>query len=172
MTDKQLQERLTKGITADGVFSPTPASTRFNTYEDWAETRDAALKEIELVKGVDLSKPPTGSTKDFSIVVEHGKAIDDGFVGEASSKVKVTDSANPKKKGNGYGSYNPVDGITRTKTTVTWDATAGKWKVAQHFPVADGWDNAAKSYDPSVKLIQLFQLPKVVENNGIKPRND
>ena len=161
LTEQQLKDRITKGVAADGVFSPTPASTRFNTYEDWLETRSTALKEIERVKGVDLSKPPTGSTKDVSIIVEHGKAIDDGFVGEASSKVKVFDPTNPTKKGNGYNSYKAVDGITRTKTTVVWDAAAGRWKVAQHFPLAEGWDNATKTYNHSVKVDSIISTPKV-----------
>jgi hypothetical protein len=138
ISDAKLQRRLTTGIAPDGKFSPTPASTKFNSYEDWMQTRNASLKQIEKIYGVDLSKPPTGNNKDFSIITEYDRAIDDGFVGDAMSKVKVNDSTSPKKKGNGYTKYIAVDGITRTKTTISWDASANRWKVVQHFPLAEG----------------------------------
>ena len=53
--DDVLEERVTTGYAADGVFSPTPASTRFLNYETWEKTRGLALKEIEKVKGIDLN---------------------------------------------------------------------------------------------------------------------
>jgi hypothetical protein len=85
------------------------------------------------------------------------------------SKVKVNDSTSPKKKGNGYTKYIAVDGITRTKTTISWDASANRWKVVQHFPLAEGWDNTTKTYAPNKKAaVKVTLPPKEVKINGDK----
>ena len=42
--------------------------------------------------------------------------------------------------------------ITRTLTTFEWNAQEGRWKVVQHFPLAKGWDNTTKSYDPKEEV--------------------
>jgi hypothetical protein len=160
VSDADLQKRLTTGVAPDGVFSPTKASTRFNSYEDWMQTRDAAWKSIETKYGVDLSKPPApGASQKYEIVVEYNRAIDDGFVADVTSKVKVADPANPKKVGNGYTGYSPVDGITRTRTKVGWDSQTQQWKTIQHFPHADGWDNATKTYAPTAEVDLGVKLP-------------
>jgi hypothetical protein len=159
ISDAELKTRLQKGIAPDGKFSPTPASTKFNSYEDWLQTRNAAVNQIEKIYGVDLTKPPIGSNKDFSIVTEYNRAIDDGFIGNTASKVKVSNPANPSKLGNGYTKYDAVDGITRTKTTVAWDTSTNKWKVVQHYPEARGWNNKTKTYDTSIKVDAKVTLP-------------
>ena len=152
MTDAQLQARVTTGVAPDGVFSPTKSSTKFNSNEAWVETRKAALEQIQTVKGADLSKAPVkGADTEHEIVLEYNKAIDDGFVADAASKVKVADPTNPAKKGNAYASTQPVDGITRTYTKVVWDDKQGKWNVVQHYPVTEGWNNTTKTYDASAK---------------------
>jgi hypothetical protein len=162
VSDADLQRRLTTGVAPDGVFSPTKASTRFNSYEDWMQTRDAAWRRIEETKGVDLSRPPgpNADTK-YDIVVEYNRAIDDGFVADLSSKVKVADPTNPQKIGNGYLKYESVDGITRTFTRVAWDDKARQWKTIQHFPRVEGWNNATKTYasDPNLQVVKII-LPE------------
>jgi hypothetical protein len=160
VSDADLQRRLTTGVAPDGKFSPTPASTRFNSYEDWTQTREAAWKSIEMKNNVDLSKPPTpGGTQRYEIIVEYNRAIDDGFVGNKASKVKIADPNNANKVGNGYSSYDSVDGITRTKTTVEWNDQVKKWQVIQHFPEARGWDNATKTYSSDAPVHLGVRLP-------------
>jgi hypothetical protein len=41
-----------------------------------------------------------------------------------------------------------ISGVTRTKTTLQWDATQNRWVVAQHMPYAKGWDDVRKVYAP------------------------
>jgi hypothetical protein len=160
VSDADLQKRLTTGVAPDGVFSPTPASTRFNSYEDWMQTCEAAQKGIEYKFGADLSRPPVpGGTQRYEIIVEYNRAIDDGFVANKASKVKVADPNNAKKVGNGYSSYDSVDGITRTKTTVEWNDQVKKWQVIQHFPEVRGWDNATKTYNPDAPVHLGIRLP-------------
>jgi hypothetical protein len=161
VSDADLQKRLTTGVAPDGVFSPTKASTRFNSYEDWMQTREAAWKGIESKYGVDLSKPPTpGTDTKYKIVVEYDRAIDDGFVADLSSKSKIADPANPNKVGKAYSTYSPVGGITRTRTVVAWDNVNKKWNVAQHFPEAEGWNDATKTYSSGVTVHLGVRLPK------------
>jgi hypothetical protein len=158
VSDADLQRRLTTGVAPDGKFSPTPASTRFNSYQDWVQTREAAQKGIEYKFGVDLKKPPAiGADDEYEIIVEYNRAIDDGFVANLASKAKVADPKNAKRTGNGYSTYNPVDGITRTYTKAKWDGQA--WKIVQHYPSAKGWDNATKTYAPSAEVDLGVKLP-------------
>jgi hypothetical protein len=158
VSDADLQKRLTTGVAPDGVFSPTPASTRFNSYEDWMQTREAAWKGVEYKFGVDLNKPPLpGGVQRYDVIVEYNRAIDDGFVADLTSKVKISDPQNPSKAGKGYQLHNPVDGITRTKTAIQWDGK--KWKVTQHFPEARNWDNVTKTYLPSAEVDFGVKLP-------------
>ena len=154
--DNVLEDRVTTGIAADGVFSPTQASTRFLNYETWEKTRGLALKEIEKFHSIDLSKPPS-SNADFrqEIIVEFDKAIDDGFVGDIATKRKIPNPANPKRKGKVYSSTNSIQGVTRTKTVVAWDGTS--WKVKQHIPWATDWNDATKTYSSSAQ--SLVKLP-------------
>jgi hypothetical protein len=162
VSDADLQRRLTTGVAPDGVFSPTKASTRFNSYEDWVQTREAAWKQIEKTQGIDLSKPPTPNADTrYDIVVEYNRAIDDGFVADLSSKVKVANPANPQKIGNGYLKHESVDGIARTFTRVAWDDKAQQWKTIQHFPRVEGWNNATKTYasDPNLQVVKII-LPE------------
>ena len=154
--DNVLEDRVTTGIAADGAFSPTAASTRFINYETWEKTRGLALKEIEKVEGIDLSKPPKSNQKiRYQIIVQFDKPIDDGFVGDITTVQKVRNPANPKRKGKVYSSTSPIQGVTRTKTTVNWDGT--NWKVKQHIPWAVDWDNTTKTYSSSPK--SFIKLP-------------
>ncbi|MBI4851707.1 MAG: hypothetical protein HY819_07920 [Acidobacteria bacterium] len=148
VTDHALQERLTKSITPNGggnLASAPAASTRFNTYRDWIETRQSAFKSISKKEGIDFSKPPQpGQKEKYEIVVEHGKPIDDGFAGDKSSKVKNIIDPITNKKLTSYNKIDPIEGITRTYTKVVWEDN--KWKVVQHYPDADGWNNSTKTY--------------------------
>jgi hypothetical protein len=149
VSDIDLQRRLTTGIAPDGKFSPTPASTRFNTYQDWLQTRQAAWDGIEAKFNVDFSKAP-GATdpRTYEIIIEYNRAIDDGYVADLPSGARVSDIAT-HKTGKVYSSYQPVDGITRTKTRVSWNDASKKWEVVQHYPDAKGWNNSTKTYSAS-----------------------
>ena len=146
--DNVLEDRVTTGYAADGVFSPTAASTRFTNYETFSKSRDVALKEIEKTFSIDLSKPPKpGDDPSRTIVIEFDKAIDDGFVGDPNTVQKIQHPKKPKKKAKVYGSTDAIQGVTRTRTTVRWDGNT--WKVVQHIPWATDWDNATKTYSSS-----------------------
>ena len=159
LDDKTLEERLTKGKTpgdtSGRVRNAPPGSTRFSDFKDWEQTRNAAWKEIEKINGVDLTKAPaSGDPTKYQIVVEYNRPIDEGFVGQGS-KTKVVDPVTGKKVKINTNT-DPVEGITRTLTTIAWDNTNKKWQVVQHFPLTKGWDNATKTYsvpaDASVTL--------------------
>lgn len=148
LSDADLKKRLETGVTPDGKFSPTPASTKFSSNEELVKTQEDALAKISKQNNVDLTKPPQGPIDEYTLKMDHGRPIDEGFVGDKATKVKVTDPNNPSKTGWGYPNSTPVDGITGTTTRVRWDAAAGEWKVKQHYPDAQGWNQATQSYTP------------------------
>jgi hypothetical protein len=160
VTDAQLDQRLKTGIAPDGQFSPAPASTKFNSNENWVKTREIALKEIEKKFGIDLSKPPnTQNPKPLDIKIGFDQPIDEGFVPDltTSSKVKITDPTTGKtKKGNVFSSTNPVNEVTGTYTRVIWNGQ--KWVVVQHFPLAEGWKNTSKIYSSPDSLDAIVPL--------------
>ena len=145
------------------MVSFAPASTKFNSHENWLKTRNIAWKEIERLKGVDLSKPPKiGEQLKHDIRIEYNKPIDDGFVPDKStaSKIKVPDPISGKKrKGIVYSLLNPINGVKGTFTRVIWNKNSNRWVVIQHFPLAEGWDNAAKNYSNKVNIDANINLP-------------
>ncbi len=146
VTDEELKKRLETGIAPDGKFSPTPASTRFKSHEEWLKTRYDAVKGIEEENGVDLSKPPKpGEDTRYDINIDHGRAIDDGFIGDKSTKIKIKDPVSGKK-GPVYPDSKPVSGITRTQTSVEWNRESNAWEVKQHYPDARNWDQSTQGY--------------------------
>jgi RHS repeat-associated protein len=146
VSKQALKRRLQQGIAPDGKFSPTKASTRFKSYDEWMRTREAARHQIAKREGLDLAKaPPPGTDSRFEIRTEHGRPIDDGFIGKAGTKVKVKDSATGKV-GLGYTDVEPVDGLTRTKTTIEWNPATQQWETKQHYPTAENWDNNSGKY--------------------------
>jgi hypothetical protein len=169
VSDADLQRRLTTGIAPDGKISFAPASTKFNSYESWMKTRDAAMQEIEKKYGIDLSKAPSsGTSGPFEIRVGFDKPIDDGFVPDKTTatkiKVEVDGTGRPSstptgifKQGKVFSSSTSIDGVTGTYTKIDWDGQ--KWRVVQHFPLAEGWNNAAKAYTDPGFLDVKISLP-------------
>ncbi|PSB68580.1 hypothetical protein C7B61_00125 [filamentous cyanobacterium CCP1] len=146
VSSADLKKRLTDGIAPDGKFSPTPASTRFKSYDDWLKTRQAALDSIAKREGIDLTKaPPPGKEGPLRITMDHGQTIDEGFIG-VGNKVKIPNPSGGKP-GTGYSNVQPVDGLTRTTTTIEWNATSQKWEVKQHFPDARNWNQQTGVYN-------------------------
>ena len=150
VSDQALENRVLTGLTPDGKFSPTDSSTRFKSYDDWIETRQAAIQQIEkenkIKLGKDMDNPPTpGDPTRYKIEVDHGRSIDEGFNG-AGQSTKTTDPNNTKKKGKVYTQTTEVSGITKTQTSIAWDSNQSRWKVTQHFPVGRGWNQLSQSY--------------------------
>jgi uncharacterized protein YggU (UPF0235/DUF167 family) len=150
VSDSQLKNRLTSGIAPDGKFSATPASTKFNSYEDWLQTRQDAMNQISKREGINFNAPPPpGKEGPHKINLDHGRPIDDGYVGTgAKKKISHTSPNGQVKKGAVYGNYGRVSGITGTTTTVAWNKDLNKWQVKQHFPNANKWDQAQQKYIP------------------------
>jgi hypothetical protein len=160
VTEAALEKRLKTGVAPDGKISFSPASTKFNSYENWIKTHEIALQKIKEKYGVDLANPPSGNQKSYEIKIRYDRAIDEGFIPDLSTKNKTTlvdPITSQPKKGNVFGAINPIDGVTGTYTKVTWDGH--KWKVIQHFPLAENWDNAIKVYTDLSKLDALVKLP-------------
>jgi hypothetical protein len=164
VTNAQLEHRLKTGIAPDGQFSPAPASTKFNSNENWVETRSAALREIQQKEGIDLSKPwQPGMQKSYDIRLEYNRAIDDGFIPDTTTAKSTTFSdpiTGKTKKGTTYETTNEISGVNGTFTKVAWDQQLNKWKVIQHFPLADGWNNLSQQYvNPSKSIDTHVDLP-------------
>jgi hypothetical protein len=143
--DAALDGRIKTGVEADNKFSPTGSSTRFKSYRDWLQTRQAARNAIARREGIGLGKPPP-SGKEAPTLWEggsHGHANDEGFVGRPGTKVNV---ASGGKTGKGFSQTDPVKGLTRTKTTIEWNPGTNRWETKQHFPQTKNWDNATSKY--------------------------
>lgn len=144
-----LEQRLTTGIAPDGRLSPTSASTRFSSYREWVKTREDALKAIETREGIDLTSPPLpGAPTSHAITVDHGRPIDDGFVG-TGTPTRVRDASSGRNV-RVFSVTQPVERLTRTTTTVAWNSTSQRWEVKQHYPDARGWDAASGTYTTSI----------------------
>ena len=110
------------------------------------KTREDVIKGIEKENGVDLSRSPqTGEKTEYDINLDHGRAIDDGFIGDKSTKIKTKDPISGKK-GTVYTDSNPVSGITKTQTSVEWNPERNTWEVKQHYPDARKWNQSTQSY--------------------------
>ena len=172
-----LDKRLKTGVAPDGVVSFAPASTRFNSNKSWLETRQGAIDTLRekygSLVGNDLRKPP-GPNDDTNLIVrvKYDKPIDDGFIPDRSSKsqaVIFVDPATGKltaptpggkvKKGNVFSRTEPVENVTGVLTNIAWNATEKRWKVVQHFPLTEGWDNTAKMYGSNVVFDSVIKLP-------------
>jgi hypothetical protein len=170
VTNAQLEQRLKTGIAPDGQVSFAPASTKFNSNENWVKTHEIGLQKIKEKYGVDLTKPPSDGQKSYEIKIGYDKPIDEGFIPNKTSKSKITitvdpitgkpapDSPNSKdRSGAVYNTVSPIDGVTGTYTKVAWDGH--KWKVVQHFPLAENWDDSLKVYTDLSKLDEIVNLP-------------
>ncbi|HBW51074.1 MAG TPA: WXG100 family type VII secretion target [Herpetosiphon sp.] len=134
VSDQQLKDRLTTGYAPDGKLSPTSASTKFNSYQDWERTRQSALDDIAKRDGVDFSKPPApGEPTRYMTTVDHGHPpIGNGFEGVDGKKIPNPNGGSGKIKV--YDNTQPLGDISQTKTTVEWNPTTNNWDVVQHFP--------------------------------------
>lgn len=102
---------------------------------------------ILLLIGQALSKPlKLGEDTKYEIEMDHARAIDDGFVGDKSTSVKIKDLTTGRKA-RVYPNSKPVSGITRTQTIVKWNPENEFWEVIQHYPAAKNWNQATQSYE-------------------------
>jgi hypothetical protein len=154
IADDKLKERVTKGLAPNStvdkpIVAATAASTQFDSDFDWVDTRDTAIAAIQQIKGIDVTKPPPeGAPTSADIVVDHGRMIDKGFRGVEASKKKIQrpGQPDPTKKIKVYDQVEEIGGLTRTYTKIEWNKQKQRWVVVQHFPTADGWDQATGAY--------------------------
>jgi hypothetical protein len=153
-----------------------PASTRFNSNKAWLQTRQQAVEtfreKYRNLVGDDLRKPP-GPNDDQSVIIQvrYKKPIDDGFVPDRTSKLQVTipvdEAGKPTlatpggktKTGRVFSKTEPVEDVTGVYTKFAWDATEGRWKVVQHFPLVDKWNNTTKVYGNAQRFDAEVELP-------------
>jgi hypothetical protein len=177
VTPEQLDKRLKTGVAPDGVVSFAPASTRFNSNKNWLQTRQQAVETFRAkygnLVGDDLRKPPQpGDPQNIEVKVRYGKPIDDGFVRDPTTKKKVTIPVNSStgkptiatpggktKTGNVYTRTEPVEGVTGVYTNFVWNAAEGRWKIVQHYPLVEEWNNAAKVYNSPQRFDAEVELP-------------
>jgi hypothetical protein len=139
VTDAKLERRVTHGYAADNKVSPASPSTKFKSYKDFFETREAARMQISAGEGfprvsVDFTSSPgvgiNGPTTKFEIILEHSSRPDltEGFEGVGSTY--NTTIPHLTKPGNAnvdlYPTANKVGaGRNRTKTTIRWEGGHG-----------------------------------------------
>ena len=149
--DSDLKRRATTGVAPDGKWSPTHYSTKFDSYDDWIETRAVGLESIQNKNQVNfgdkLNKSPAlGEPTSYSIEIDHGRAIDSGFNG-SGPREPVSNPSKPSQIRKLHTETTPVDGITKSYTKVAWDEKLSRWKVVQHFPVSKNWNQSLQKYD-------------------------
>jgi hypothetical protein len=176
VTPEQLDKRLKTGVAPDGVVSFAPASTRFNSNENWLQTRQGAVETLRTkhgnLVGDDLRKPPgPNQPRSLAVKVRYDKPIDDGFVPDQATKSRVTipvdaagkpttpTSGGRTKTGDVFTRTNPIEDVTGAYTNFAWDAAEGRWKIVQHYPFTKGWDNASKTYSHSSVFDAEIELP-------------
>lgn len=130
VSEKQLQHRLTSGMTPDGVFSPTKKSTRFNNYDELIATRQKAFDEATrlygVVFGAQLDQAPgPGDDTEYIMRVDHKREVGTGFQGTG------TPQSVPGKDGEVYLSFVAIK-LTHSRTKISWES--GRWRAVQHFP--------------------------------------
>jgi hypothetical protein len=165
VTDAKLERRVTQGYAPDDKVSPASPSTKFRSYKDFFETREAAKLDISAGEGfpntnVDFSSAPgingNGADTVYEIVLEHSTRpnMAEGFEGVGSTyTATIPHLVKPGNTNvNIYHSARPIgNGINRTKTTIRWEG--GNWKVTQHIPWARDFDSVLGHYNVSAKVI-------------------
>jgi hypothetical protein len=176
VTPQQLDQRLKTGIAPDGVVSSAPASTRFDSNKNWLLTRQQAFESLRAkygdLVGNDLRKPPSPNDKTtLDIQIKYDSPIDDGFIPDKTTKSKTkvfvdpatgkptTDKAIGQQKSvNVYGKTESIEDVTGVFTRFAWNAAEKRWKMVQHFPIAEGWDDVAKTYKGSITFDAAVEL--------------
>jgi hypothetical protein len=181
VTPEQLDKRLKTGVAPDGVVSFAPASTRFNSNKNWLQTRQQAVETLREkygnLVGDDLRKPPGPNDERFiNVRLKYDKPIDDGFIPDLTSQRRVTIPVDPvtnkptaaasearMKRGRVFDRTEPIEDVTGVFTKFAWSESEKRWKIVQHFPMADEWNNVNKTYnsdlnfDAEVKVIESIE---------------
>jgi hypothetical protein len=63
------------------------------------------------------------------------------------------------KGGKVFSKTEPIEDVTGVYTKFTWDAAEGRWRIVQHFPLAEEWNNATKVYNIKQKFDAEVKLP-------------
>lgn len=152
VSDALLQRRATTGMSPDNKWSPTHYATKFDSYDEWLKTREDAISQIQQVNqvnfGANMDIPPEpGAPTNYKIEIDHGRAIDSGFVG-VGPRSPVVNPYNNSQTRSLHVKTEEVSGITKSYSKVAWDSQDSRWKVVQHFPVGKNWNQALQTYDP------------------------
>lgn len=148
--------RITTGVAADRIYSPTKASTHFHTAFDWIATREKALRYAEARYGLEVGKPPAtahGQPRSYEVILEYTRPIDSGVI--ASGPPHTVPHPVTGKRTLVHSAGQPIEGVTRARTIVAWDDAQRRWVVAQHMPWAKGWDDVRKTYQPGARVDAL-----------------
>lgn len=152
LTPADHRRRVTTGVAADGVFSPTKTSTQFHSANDWVATREKALKFAEARYGLETGKRPDtarGQPRAYQVILQYKRPIDSGMSGQGPKRQVMAPNGRPGKM---YSDTQSINGVTRTKTVIQWDEAQRRWVVAQHMPWSEGWDNVKKTYAQSATV--------------------
>ncbi len=70
-----------------------------------------------------------------------------GFLTSTQATFTTALSGASMKKGKVFDRTEAVEDITGVFTKFIWNESEKRWKIIQHFPMADEWNNANKTYD-------------------------
>jgi hypothetical protein len=133
--DADLQTRIRTGTAPDGHVSGTRNSTRFGSYRDYLETRQAALDSFQREHGIGIDQPLPGGETRAQVVLDAGHPVGEGFRGRQGTSLPGL----PKDRWSADDPMTPAPAFT--KTSLRWNGR--RWKVMQHFPhrgPASAWD--------------------------------
>ena len=178
VTPEQLDRRLKTGVAPDDVVSFAPASTRFNSNKNWLLTRQEAIDTLRSkygnLVGDDLRRPPApNEERIINVRLKYDSPIDDGFVPDLASQRRVTIPVDPAtnkpttatsgarmKKGKVFDRTEPIENVTGVFTKFAWSESEKRWKIVQHFPMADEWNNVDKTYNSGLNFDAEVKVPE------------
>ncbi|MEM1428536.1 MAG: hypothetical protein AAGG09_03660 [Pseudomonadota bacterium] len=142
-----LIKRLTTGQAPDGKESFTSASSKFKDIQDWVAGREIAAAAA-LNAGIDINaktvsppfaddltvNPPIiASPEQKGFIVEHGKAIDEAFVGREPKTKYIKESDIEDPPGSGTMKKMQVNEFVQDKTYETYEEMSGLTRAYVNF---------------------------------------
>ena len=125
----------------------TRNSTRFLSYQELLQTREAALSDFMNKKHIKLDEPLPERHNVARVTLDQHHPVGEGWYGETGTKIA------PQR----YAGQVPLGSLQFTKTTLIWRNS--RWEVVQHFPTtgpAVEW--ATQAQKSSMRKISLYLL--------------
>ena len=151
--------------------------SRFDTYGDLRETREAAERQfLEQTGRRDMTEPPRdGDNHRYAVHVEHGRDVANATVENSQTK---HDGVYERNRDDGvemktWERHSRVDQVSTTTTEFQWDAKNEKWSVTDHRPEPD-----APKYSERTLMLedgqtaQETRLQKTYEGTPVNNRSD